>query len=92
MNSRCVSSVEAYWRIKKFNLFGHYPSVVHEENSHPVVFDEKADLKNLLKTKLQTQLSEWFGFIKKNKSEYPLRMLHIIRCQNMLYGQTNVGI
>ena len=71
MNSRYVSSVEAFWRIKSFKIHGRSPSVfrlpVHLEDLHNVTFTNDSDLEELLQDKKDTQLTSWF----KSNIEYP---------------------
>lgn len=73
INSRYVSSVEAYWRLMEYKTHSRYPVVVrlpiHLENAHNVCFDGQDDINKLLKEKRATKLTEWFESNKKYKNE-----------------------
>lgn len=71
LNTRYISSVEAYWRLKGYKLYDHYPNVIrlpiHLENEEHLVFNENDEIEKILKTKKpKTKFTEWFTSNKKH--------------------------
>lgn len=63
VNSRYVSSVECYWRLRGYSMHGRRPAVIrlpiHLENEQMVVFDENEKIEKVVQEKHETHLTKW---------------------------------
>jgi len=64
VDARYLSPCECLWRLFKFPLHKHHPSIIrlpiHEENQQPVYFQGEADLTTVLDNARDSMLMGWF--------------------------------
>jgi hypothetical protein len=77
LNARYVSASEAVWRIFEYNTNSQDPHtvrlVIHLEDQQNVLFDDGANLDNVLEKNLETQLTQ---YLKLSGLDPEVRQLH----------------